>query len=127
MIKVRKVGLMTLVAALSLAAPVTAQTDVAGAWTLIVQAPDGPGEVAAVFVQDGTAVTGTLDIPEVGDAEMSDGLLEDGVLSFLMHVDIEGQWFTVEAEADVDGDEMVGEFYMAEFGSMPFTGKRKEG
>ena len=52
---------------------------------------------------------------------------EDGVLSFLMHVSMEGQWFTVEMEADVDGDEMAGEAYVPEMGAgMPFTAKRHD-
>ena len=57
---------------------------------------------------DGTDVSGTAELQLVDGVEISDGVYEDGVLSFLMHVGLEGQWFTVEMEADVDGDEMSG-------------------
>ena len=73
-------------------------------------------------------MTGTADlasIPEVEAVELSDGLYEDQILSILMHVSAQGQWLTAEVEADVDGDEMVGEVYLADMGmAMPFTAKR---
>jgi hypothetical protein len=87
-------------------------------------------EMEFVFEQDGTEVTGTASMPampEVEGLELSDGVFEDGVLFFLMHASVQGQWYTVEVEADVDGDEMVGEAYMAEMGASAFTGKRKPG
>lgn len=118
---------LSLVALLSLTAPVAAQANVAGNWTMTVEAPDGPREITAVFTQDGSTVEGALDVPMVGGAEMSDGMIEEDTLTFLMHVDFDGQWFAIEVEAAADGDAMEGSFYMAEFGSMPFSGKRTEG
>ncbi|MEM7416210.1 MAG: hypothetical protein AAF389_11975 [Gemmatimonadota bacterium] len=113
------------------AVPASAQDSVAGKWIFTMSSPDvGELEVPFEFAQSGTEVTGTLEfpMPEIEGAEMSDGLYEDGVFSFLMNLSAQGQWFTVEMEADVDGDEMVGEAYVAEMGmSMPFTAKRADG
>ena len=102
-------GFGLLFAALALAAiPVSAQDGVAGTWTLTISSPDvGTMESEFVFEQDGTDVSGTAELQMVDGVEISDGVYEDGVLSFLMHVGLEGQWFTVEMEADVDGDEML--------------------
>ena len=117
---------LTVIALVSLSLPVAAQANVAGTWQLVVEGPGGPGHIDAVFAQEGQTVTGTLEVEQLGSAEMSEGLVEENKLTFLLHVDFDGQWFTVEVSADVDGDSMTGEFYVAEFGSMPFTGKRTE-
>ena len=110
--------------------PVSAQDSVAGKWIFDLAGPQGQMAVEFIFEQSGSEVTGTvsLEVPEIEGTELSDGLYEDGILSFLMHVSAQGQWFSVEMEAEVDGDEMVGEAYMAEMGQgMPFTAKRPEG
>ena len=114
-----------------LALPAAAQDSVAGEWVFSMDTPQGQIDVDFVFEQDGTEVTGTATMtamPEVEGLELTDGEFVDGVLFFLMHASVQGQWFTVEMEADVDGDEMVGEAYVAEMGeAAPFTGKRKTG
>jgi hypothetical protein len=110
--------------------PANAQDSVAGKWIFNMTGPQGDMAVEFIFEQSGSEVTGTvtLEVPEIEGTELSDGLYEDGLLSFLMHVSAQGQWFSVEMEAEVDGDEMVGEAYMAEMGqAMPFTAKRAKG
>lgn len=110
--------------------PVAAQDSVAGSWIFTVASPDGAGtmEVPFVFEQNGTAVTGRVDlsvIPEVDGAQIAEGELVDGVLFFLLHVSAQGQVLTAEVEADVDGDEMEGEVYIPDMGQVsPFTAKR---
>ena len=127
MSRIRTSTVLSLFALLAVALPVSAQTNVAGSWLLSVQSPQGGGDVTAVLAQDGATVTGALRSPMVSGMEMSEGKLEGNKLSFLVHVDFDGQLFTIEASADVEGDTMKGSFYMAEMGSMPFTGKRTEG
>ena len=123
----RSLGLLLTMLSL-LAVPASAQDTVAGTWLMTMSSPEiGTVESEFVFEQDGSEVTGTAELQLVDDVEISDGLYEDGVLSFLMHVSMEGQWFTVEMEADVDGDEMAGEAYVPEMGAgMPFTAKRHD-
>ena len=124
----RRFGLLLTMLALT-AIPASAQEGVAGTWIMTITSPDmGPMESEFVFEQDGSAVTGTAELQIVDGVEISDGLYEDGVLSFLMHISMEGQRFTVEMEADVEGDEMTGEAYVPEMGQgMPFTAKRQDG
>lgn len=123
----RSLGLLLTMLSL-MAVPASAQDTVAGTWLMTMSSPEiGTVESEFVFEQDGSEVTGTAELQLVDDVEISDGLYEDGVLSFLMHVSMEGQWFTVEMEADVDGDEMAGEAYVPEMGAgMPFTAKRHD-
>lgn len=125
------VRLTLALAVLAIAAVPGQAQDVGGKWILTMEGPQGQMDITFDFEQDGTEVGGTIDIssiPELETAEISDGLYEDGILSFLMHVGAQGQVFTVEMEADVDGDDMVGEAYLAEMGQgMPFTGKRADG
>jgi hypothetical protein len=119
---------LTLVALASV--PARAQDSVAGKWIFNMVGPQGEIATEFNFEQSGSEVTGTVivEMPEIEGTEVSDGLYEDGILSFLLHVSMQGQWFSVEMEAEVDGDEMVGEAYMAEMGqAMPFTAKRAEG
>ncbi len=120
------------VLALALSAlPALAQDSVAGKWAVTLNSAE-MGQMTMEFdlQQEGSAVTGTasVPIPEIEGTHLTDGLFEDGVLSFLLHVGMQGQWYAVEVEADVDGDEMVGEAYMAEMGmATPFTAKRTTG
>jgi len=119
---------LALVAMLAVAASASAQS-VAGTWTVVVQSPD-VGEIQFEFEleQTGNEVTGkaiSTTMPEMGNMTLSDGLFEDGLLSMLMFVNVEGQSITVEIEGEVDGDEMVGEAYVAEMGqASPFTATR---
>ena len=123
----RSLGLLLTILSL-VAVPASAQDSVAGTWVMTMSSPEvGTMESEFVFEQDGTEVTGAAELQLVDDVEISDGLYEDGVLSFLMHVSMQGQWFTVEMEADVDGDEMAGEAYVPEMGAgIPFTAKRQD-
>ena len=129
MIRVARTLSLALVLAALASAPAAAQDSVAGKWLFTIHSPEmGEMSMTFEFEQDGTEVTGKADlssIPEVEDSELSDGLYEDKILSFLLHVGAQGQWMTAEVEADVDGDEMVGEVYLAEMGqAAPFTAKR---
>lgn len=129
----RQVWKGTVFAALALVAlalPASAQ-DVSGKWTVTVQSPD-VGDVVFDFdfAQSGSELSGTAtsSMAEIESLEVSDGLVEDGIISFLLHVGVQGQWITVEVEGDVDGDEIVGEAYIAEMGqAAPFVGKRADG
>lgn len=117
----------------ALAAQDGAAPNVAGTWLFSLASPDSVGgyEVPVTFKQDGSRVTGTIDlsdVPQVQAAEITDGVFEDGVLTFRLHVGAEGQRVTVEVRADVDGDEMAGEARMPEMGmTSPFRARRAPG
>ena len=126
----------TLAASLALfaliAAPSAAQDSVAGDWVMSMSDPNmGEMEVLISLEQNGEEVSGTVSMPAMPEIEgmrMTDGEYVDGVVFFLIHASMQGQFMTVEVEADVDGDEMVGEVYVPDAGqAIPFTGKRSAG
>lgn len=121
----RHIG-FALFALLATAVSASAQANVAGTWSITIDAPEAPGEVIAVFAQDGATVTGAFQVPMAGGSEMTDGKIEGDKLTFVLHVDIEGQWFSVQCEATVAEDTMEGSFYMSEIGTMPFTARRTD-
>lgn len=119
---------LTLSMLVLISAPASAQDGVAGTWALTFDTSQGVLTAEIVLQQNGNEVTGTGDFDMAEAVQISDGLYEDEILSFLMHIGIEGQWLTVELEAEVDGDEMEGEAYAPDMGeSASFTGKRSEG
>jgi hypothetical protein len=90
-------ALLTLVGAQ--AAPAAAQNP--------ASAPDD-----VTFEQNGETVTGNVEMPDiqgVQSAEITDGRYVDGTLTFVLRVGAGDQMFSAEVEADVRGDEMVGE------------------
>lgn len=104
--------------------PASAPDDVSGRWMFVIEAADSTTDsttststiaVPVVFEQDGEAVTGTVEMPDVQgvqSAEIADGRYVDGTLTFVLRVGAGDQIFTAEVEAEVDGDEMVGEAYV---------------
>ncbi|SVE57383.1 uncharacterized protein METZ01_LOCUS510237 [marine metagenome] len=129
----RLIGHITLCAlAIALVStPVAAQdVDVTGEWALNFADPQGGGEVTvvAVLAQEGTTVTGTLEVSAVPEATLSDGMVDGSTLSFGMNVLFEGQWFTLGVGGTVDGSAISGYIELPEgSGSIPFTGMKTEG
>jgi hypothetical protein len=115
-----------------IATPSAAQDSVAGDWVMSMSDPNmGDMEVLVSLEQNGEEVSGSVSMPAMPEVEgmrLSDGEYIDGVIFFLIHASMQGQVMTVEVEADVDGDEMVGEVYVPDAGqAIPFTGKRSAG
>ncbi|MDX1645550.1 MAG: hypothetical protein R3304_00290 [Longimicrobiales bacterium] len=91
------------------------QEDVAGRWIFSIEPPDSVGvgmvQVPLVFEQEDTVVFGEVDlssIPQIQLAEISEGRLRGGLLTFLLRVGSPQQWIIVEVEASVEGDRMRG-------------------
>jgi hypothetical protein len=108
------------------AVPAAAQS-VSGTWVFSVNSPDGPVQMEVQLEQDGDEVKGDVQMDMADSAEISDGKLEDNVLTFLLHVGIQGETFSVEMTATVDGDDMTGQAFLADMGSMPFTATKAGG
>ena len=105
-------------------------TDVTGDWELSFEDPQGGGPVTMLLTltQDGSEVTGTVELSAVPDARISNGMIDGSMLSFGLDVLYEGQWFTLGVGGAVDGDSVSGYIELPEgSGSIPFTGARAEG
>ncbi len=114
-----------------IALPAAAQdVDVAGEWELSFQDPQGGGPVSLhlVLEQEGTTVTGTVQLSAVPEARMSNGMVDGSTLSFGLEVLFDGVWYTLGVGGAVDGDSVTGYIELPEgAGSIPFTGARAEG
>jgi redox-regulated HSP33 family molecular chaperone len=108
-------------------APAMAQANVAGAWTLTLEGPEGPVDTAIVLTQDGATVSGTIEMDQVDYAELSDGMIEGNTLTFMLIISVQGQEIALEATGEVDGDTIEGELYVPDFGGFPFSAVRSEG
>ncbi len=123
-----RVALSTALLAL-LAVPATAQ-DLSGDWDFTFEAgPQGPQTITVTLTQEGTTVSGTAMLPMLQGipVEVSDGMLEEGKLTFAFHMDFEGQTFSLSFSATVDGDSMEGVVTIPTGETFPFTGMKKEG
>jgi len=126
--RITKASGLTLFTLLVLTAPVAAQVNVAGKWMLLLETPDQVAELTATLEQDGTTVTGVLELPDVEAIAMSNGMIEENKLTFILTMSFQGQEIAMEVTAEVDGEEMTGMIEIPDAGfSFPFTGKRVEG
>ena len=106
------------------------EAEVAGRWMFTIEAPEGAGtmQIPFVFEEEGGVVTGRPDLtalPQFQAAEIEDGRIADGVLSFSLRVGTEQQSVVIDVEATVDGDAMTGEARVAELEqASSFTARR---
>ena len=118
--------LATLFAALVLtvASAFAANADVAGAWAVSIDSPQGQVDATLTLKQEGDKVTGTLS-SQMGDAPIS-GTVKDDTVTFTMSFDAGGQAMTLTYTAKVtDGKKMDGNVDFAGQGAIKFTGTKK--
>jgi len=117
---------LLLMSAVSVAAAQRILADISGTWIVSAQTPTGAGESTAVFKQDGTALTGTLDIPELGSAKIA-GTVQGDTVRFGFSIDVQGTQIPVQVSGLMkDKDNMSGTIALPqEMGSYPYTAKRK--
>lgn len=117
---------LTVLALVVLAAPASAQANVAGKWTITIEGPEGPAEAQAELVQDGSTFTGTINMDQAEGASIDNGAIEGSTISFVLTVSVQGQSFPLEVTGEIDGDTIAGEMYVPDFGGFPFTAQRTE-
>ncbi len=123
-----RILLLTFLCASVLALPAVAQTDkpadVAGAWALEIETPNGKGAPSLTLKQDGEKLTGTYSSQVIGDHPVT-GTIKGNAITFGFEAAFEGNKLVVTYTGTVDKDTMKGK---ADFGGAfegPFTGKKK--
>ena len=116
---------LALVAALALAAPASAQADVAGTWAITIQGPEGPAEASATLEQDGSMFSGTISVDQAEGASIENGTVVEDVISFELIVSVQGMDIVLQVEGQVDGDMIEGEMFVPDFGGFPFSAQRE--
>lgn len=99
-----------------------AQNDVAGAWDLSINGPEGPITATATLKQDGDNVTGSIETPQ-GVAEMK-GTYKVKTLNLAFTIQGPQGPLDIKVNGEVDGASMKGiiDFGM---GMADFTAKKK--
>lgn len=84
-----------------LSAATAMAADVTGTWTGDVKAPDGTGfQLTFTFTQDGTSLTGTVQLPQGDPVAISNGKVDGDKFTF----DDSFNGITIHHDCTVDGD-----------------------
>lgn len=114
--------LVVAIALLGSATFVSAQSGVAGDWTLTFNTPGGAREASATFKVDGDTLTGTLTGPQ-GELPFK-GTVKGATFTFTLDVQTQQGTMSIGIAGDVDGDSMKGTMDFGQ-GTGDFTGTRK--
>jgi hypothetical protein len=105
------------------AGPGGGAAQVAGTWSVTVNAPQGAQSMTMTLTQDGTAFSGTMS-SEMGTLPVAEGQLSGNSASWTITVPMGGQSMTVNFRGDVEGNRMRGTAELGAFGSAPFTAEK---
>ena len=100
----------------------TAQTNVAGEWTMMFNLDSGPSPATMTLQQDGDTLTGEL-VGDQGTLEF-EGTITGDKLEWVMEVDAGGAFIEIAMDGTVDGDEMVGTADFGGYGGGDWTATR---
>jgi imidazolonepropionase-like amidohydrolase len=100
-----------------------AAAQVAGTWSVTVNAPQGSQSMTMTLTQDGTAFSGTMN-SEMGTLPVAEGQISGNSASWSITVPMGGQSMTVNFRGDVEGNRMRGTAELGAFGSAPFTAEK---
>ena len=110
-----------MVAALSLS--VTAQTNVAGKWTVTSSTDQGENPPSVMTLQqDGETLTGSLDTDQ-GAIEF-EGMMSGDQIQFVLELDAGGMVMEITLKGTVDGDKMMGTLDLGGYGGGDWAATR---
>ncbi|MGB3377876.1 hypothetical protein [Allopontixanthobacter sediminis] len=98
---------------------------VAGTYDCVTKSPMGDQKSTFTVVpgDDGNTFTGT-NAGAMGSMEVEDGKIDGNTLTWKMNMTVPMP-MTLDCEANVDGDQLVGTVNAGAFGSMAMTGERQ--
>ncbi|MXP47268.1 hypothetical protein GRI43_07670 [Altererythrobacter luteolus] len=98
---------------------------VAGTYDCVTKSPMGDQKSTFTVVpgDDGTTFTGT-NAGAMGSMDVDDGKIDGNKLTWKMNMTVPMP-MTLDCEATVDGDQLVGNVNAGAFGSMAMTGERQ--
>jgi hypothetical protein len=97
--------------------------EVAGKWSLTVDAPGEAVQVVLDLKQDGETVTGTMS-SGVGGGNITKGTFKDKKLTATITADIQGSPTELGLEGTVDGDKISGTIAAHGLGNFAYAGTR---
>lgn len=100
--------------------------DVSGKWAFTVDAPQGQTNSLATFKQEGEALTGTLEIEQMGTRPIT-GSVKGDTVRFAFTLDMNGQTLELQSTGVLkDKDSMAGQMELVGMGAFPWTAKRSQ-
>lgn len=99
--------------------------DVTGKWAVTGDSPNGQTQSEVIFKQEGTALTGTIEIQQIGAAKLT-GTVKGDTVQYSFRLDVQGNAIDVNVSGVLkDKDNMTGTIYLpADMGNYPFAAKR---
>lgn len=110
-------------ALVSVVAAAALKDEVAGKWSLTVDAPGEAVQVVLDLKQEGENVTGTM-TSGVGGGTITKGTFKDKKLSATITADIQGSPTELGLEGTVDGDKITGSITAHGLGNFAYAGTR---
>ncbi|MCX6573599.1 MAG: hypothetical protein NTX99_06365 [Candidatus Aminicenantes bacterium] len=99
--------------------------DVAGVWEMTTQSPQGDMTADATFVQDNDKFKFTMSGP--GGFEMAgEGTVKGQDLEWTVTISTPQGEFALTYKGKIDGETMSGDVQAGDFGTFPFTAKKKK-
>lgn len=96
--------------------------NVDGSWNTVTKSPMGDQEAVLTVASSGGSFTGTF-AGAMGTTEVKDGKVDGDKLSCKVDVTVPMP-MTLDIEATVDGDKLVGSVTAGMFGTFPMSGTR---
>ena len=93
-----------------------------GPWNVTLNTPMGAQAGTLELATDGNVLTGTMSGPQ-GSMELENGTADGDNLSWTVNM-TQPMPITIEATAEIDGDEISGEAKLGAFGTATFSGSR---
>jgi hypothetical protein len=97
--------------------------DPSGAWSLVVQSPQGDITAQLTLNRDGEQIGGTLGTP-MGSVAIKSGRVTGNQIRLTATIDMGGQSVDAIITGTIEGDSMHGAITMGAMGSFDFTGTR---
>lgn len=97
--------------------------DVSGVWEITSESPRGTMTRKVTFVQDGAALTGTME-SRMGSLPIEKGSVEGDKISFTVQFSMGERRFEMVYKGTVEGDEASGTFLTPRGDQVPWTAKR---
>lgn len=81
--------------------------DISGKWKGEAPGSEGNVELTLTFKVEGTKLTGTLDNPEVGSADIKEGKVEGETVSFHLDRNVNGMDMKIVWKGTIEGDDEI--------------------
>jgi hypothetical protein len=104
-------------------APGEATAQLAGSWSVSVNAPGGTQDLTMTIVQTGESFTGSMS-GEMGTLPIADGRISGTTVTWSITVPMGGQSLTVAFEGEAAGDRLRGTADLGAMGSATFTAEK---